>query len=61
MVWGWTRSSTKKVGFLELAPKIIAIASAAAVDSSSRDELHISMAVRSATIVWKFMSDSRRP
>lgn len=36
-------------------------ASAAAVASSRRDALHIFMAVRSATIVWKFSSEFRRP
>jgi hypothetical protein len=37
------------------------MASAAAVASSSSDAFDISMPVRSATIVWKFSSDSRRP
>jgi hypothetical protein len=39
----------------------IAIASAAAVPSSSSDALAISSPVRSATIVWKLSSASSRP
>jgi hypothetical protein len=38
-----------------------AMASAAAVASSSSDALAISMPVRSAIIVWKLIKDSRRP
>ena len=38
-----------------------AIASAAAVASSSSDAFAISMPVRSVTIVWKFTSASSRP
>ena len=38
-----------------------AIASAAAVPSSSSDALAISRPVRSITIVWKFSSASSRP
>ena len=39
----------------------MAIASAAAVASSSNDAFARSMPVRSATIVWKSSSASRRP
>jgi len=39
----------------------IAIASAAAVGSSSNDAFAMSMAVRSLTIVWKLRSASSRP
>ena len=39
----------------------IVIASAAAVASSSRDALAISLPERSETIVWKFRSASKRP
>lgn len=45
--------------FLPLAKALhIVMASAAAVDSSSRDELAISIPVKSDTIVWKFRSAS---
>ena len=40
---------------------IIAIASAAAVPSSSSEQLPISMPVSEITAVWKFSSASRRP
>ena len=60
-VCGWTRSSTKNLGFLVLPAWIIAIASAAAVPSSRSEALQSSKPVRSVTIVWKFISDSRRP
>ena len=39
----------------------MAIASAAAVASSSMDALATGRAVRSSTIVWKFSSASSRP
>ena len=42
-------------------PCAMAMASAAAVDSSSSEALEISMPVRSATIVWKLSKASRRP
>lgn len=39
----------------------MAIASAQAVPSSRSDELVVLSPVRSATMVWKFKSDSSRP
>ena len=39
----------------------MAMASAAAVPSSSSEALARSMAVRSLTMVWKFNNASRRP
>ena len=62
MVCGWQSASTRNVvpafGFNRLH---IAIASAAAVASSSSDALARSMPVRSLTMVWKLSSASRRP
>ncbi len=41
--------------------RISVTASATAVDSSSRDAFAVARPVRSATIVWKLSSASRRP
>jgi hypothetical protein len=41
--------------------RVVAVASAAAVPSSSMEALAICMPVRSVTRVWKFRSASRRP
>ena len=49
------------VAALRASRRHIAIASAAAVASSSSDALARSMPVRSATIVWKLSSASSRP
>ena len=61
-VCGSTSAATKNVRDSG-APtrKTSAIASAAAVASSSIDALAIAMPVRSQTIVWKLTSASRRP
>ena len=52
----------RNFGFL---PRAIALhmvmPSAAAVDSSRREELDMGIAVRSVTMVWKLRRDSRRP
>ena len=62
MVCGWHSWSTKNVcNFSPLIRCSIAIASAAAVGSSSSDALARSIAVRSLTIVWKLRSASSRP
>ncbi len=56
--YGWL-TETRKVVFLPRASaEHMVIASAAAVPSSSSDELDSCMPVRSVTIVWKFSSDS---
>ena len=53
------RTETRKTGFLPRAmAEHMVIASAAAVASSSRLALLSCMPVRSATMVWKFSSDS---
>ena len=54
-------STTKVVPPLGLTRASIAIASAAAVGSSSSDALARSIAVRSLTIVWKLSKASSRP
>jgi hypothetical protein len=62
IVWGWHSASTKNVSPpLGLTRRSSVIASAAAVPSSSSDALAMSMAVRSATMVWKSSSASSRP
>ena len=53
MVCGWQSSATKNAP-PPLIACAIAIASAAAVDSSSSEAFEISIAVRSQTMVWKF-------
>ncbi len=61
-VCGCTLSATKNVLDFDFDERLArVIASAAAVASSSRDALAISMPVRSATIVWKLISASMRP
>jgi hypothetical protein len=63
MVWGWQASETQKVlaSFFLRALKARVMASAAAVPSSSREALAISIPVRSVTRVWKLSSASSRP
>ena len=62
IVCGWHSASTKNVlPPFSLSRCSIAIASAAAVGSSSSDAFAMSIAVRSLTIVWKLRSASRRP
>ena len=62
MVCGWQLEAMRKVFFLPLTmPRHIAMASAAAVASSSKDALDMGRPVRSATMVWKLSRDSRRP
>jgi hypothetical protein len=63
MVCGWQSAATKKWSAdLSLAASWHkAIASAAAVPSSSIEALAISMPVSSQTIVWKASISSRRP
>ena len=68
MVCGWQSSATKNAFFSAFPdtsapamPRHMAIASAAAVASSSRLALASGRAVRSLTIVWKFSSASSRP
>ncbi len=59
---GWHSWSTKKARAFDLAWRwAMVIASAAAVASSSSDELAMSIAVRSVTSVWKFSIASSRP
>ena len=66
-VWGNTASSTKNRFLPALtwgrgrAANNIAIASAAAVPSSSKEALATSIPVKSMTMVWKFSSASKRP
>lgn len=55
-------TDTRKVVFFPLASaEHIVMASAAAVASSSSEELDSSMPVRSDTTVWKLSSDSSLP
>ena len=61
MVWGWQVSATKKVFALGRAFRHMVTASAAAVPSSSREAFATGRPVREETMVWKFMSISRRP
>ena len=62
MVCGWVSTSTKNVlPAFAFTRWHSAIASAAAVGSSSSDEFATSVPVRSVTIVWKFSSASSRP
>ena len=62
MVCGWQRDDTRNLGFLPRAmAEHMVIASAAAVPSSSREELDMGKPVRSEIIVWKLSSDSSRP
>ncbi|MNL36374.1 hypothetical protein D3C87_1584490 [compost metagenome] len=62
MVCGWQALSTKKALALVFAWRWqSAMASAAAVASSSSEALATSRPVRSAIIVWKLRSASRRP
>ena len=61
-VWRYTSASTaSRFDGPRTARCISVIASAAAVPSSSIEALATSSPVRSATIVWKFSSASRRP
>ncbi|MNN77194.1 hypothetical protein D3C81_1936380 [compost metagenome] len=61
-VCGWQWTDAKKAGALFFARRLQKVmASAAAVASSSREALAISMPVRSLTRVWKFSRASRRP
>ena len=62
MVCGWQSASTTNTGpAFGVRRRHMAMASAAAVDSSSSEALASSMPVRSQTIVWKFSSASSRP
>ena len=62
MVCGRQSLSTKNVLALDVVTRCaMAIASAAAVASSSSDALAISSPVRSQTSVWKLRSASNRP
>ena len=62
MVWGRAWWSMKKALAFDFASRRhIAIASAAAVASSSSEALAISSPVRSLTRVWKFSIASSRP
>ena len=62
IVCGWVSGCTTKVSLgLFDSRRHIAMASAAAVASSSIEALARSMPVRSVTIVWKFRSASSRP
>ena len=62
IVCGWQSRSTKKAVAFDFAARWqSAIASAAAVASSSSEALATSSPVRSQTIVWKFSSASSRP
>ncbi len=63
IVCGWHCASTRKTGRSPCftTAMVSAIASAAAVASSSSDALAIDSAVRSLTIVWKLSSASSRP
>ena len=52
-------TDTRNLGFLPRAmAEHMVMASAAAVASSSREALEMLILVRSATMVWKFSSDS---
>ena len=62
IVWGWHRASTKKRLLFDFVTRAAsAIASAAAVGSSSIDAFAMARPVRSPIIVWKLISASRRP
>src|SRR6266511_1725853 len=61
MVCGWQSASITKAPSLWAARWHSAIASAAAVDSSSSEALAMSSPVRSLTIVWKLSSASSLP
>ena len=63
IVCGWQYSSTRYTGsrLTLLTASVSAIASAAAVASSSSDAFAISSPVRSDTMVWKLSSASSRP
>ena len=62
MVCGCRSWATKNASALDLdCRRAMAIASAAAVASSSRDAFATGSPVRSATMVWKFSSASSRP
>ncbi len=62
IVCGWASRSTKKAEAFDVAARWqSAIASAAAVASSSSEALATSSPVRSATMVWKLSSASSRP
>ena len=61
MVCGWQSFDTKKQFRLGLKRANMAMASAAAVDSSKREALAISIPVISQTMVWKFKSASNLP
>ncbi len=62
MVCGWQPASTRNRSDSTLLVRCsIAMASAAAVASSSIEALAISIPVRSLTIVWKLSNASSRP
>ena len=64
MVCGWQSASTRNTAsaLLPLAARLARVmASAAAVASSRSEALARLIPVRSAIIVWKFKSASRRP
>ena len=54
-------STAKTFDSLLEVRRIKVIASAAAVDSSSKDALAMSSPAKSVTIVWKLIRASRRP
>ena len=61
-VWGWVSASTRNTSLPLFERRwAMAIASAAAVASSSMEALARSMPVRSLTIVWKLSRASSRP
>ena len=61
-VCGWVSPETRKVFDFDFAERFARVMpSAAAVASSSREALAISMPVRSAHMVWKLISASMRP
>ena len=62
LVCGNASASTTNTGdFTFEARRASSIPSATAVDSSSIDEFAVVSPVRSATIVWKLISASKRP
>ena len=62
IVWGWQSASTKNAEADDLVDlRAIAMASAAAVPSSSIDAFAMSSPQRSATMVWKLTIASSRP
>ena len=62
IVCGKQSASTKKAAAFDFdCRRASAIASAAAVGSSSSEALAMSIPVRSETMVWKFSSASSRP